>query len=517
MPTETNPKSLKNILVAGSAVLALGAGFTILPSVLAQPSQARPIVIQPPAGAPMSFADLIDRVSPAVVSIRTTTRVTANQDEPNIEDLPPELRDQFRRFFGERGENGGRGRRAESLGSGFFISGDGLVVTNNHVIEGASEIMLTLSNGREVRATLVGADKASDLAVLRAAPGAAYPFVSLDRENDLRVGDWVVAVGNPFGLSGSATAGIVSAKGRDEIGDNAASVDFIQIDAPINRGNSGGPAFDLSGRVVGVNSAIISPTGGSVGIGFAIPSQVAARVVDQLVRNGRVTRGWLGVIVQPMDTDLARAQGLSDRQGALVAELIPGAPAERAGVREGDVVLSVNGAPVKDQRDLTRQVGSLEVGSRARFEILRDGQRRTLEVVMAERPSEEQLASNGNNRRPDPPGAQQTPQVQQGAFGLGVRPITPADRSKYNIASDTEGLVVLSVDEESEAAEKLAEGDVILQAGDRPARTMADLDAAISAAKESGRDAVRLRVQSSDGRGNTARRWIALDATSGQG
>jgi serine protease Do len=509
MAMQSNPKSLKNILVAGTAALALAGGAVLLPGVLADPSTARPIAITPPAGAPMSFADLIDRVSPAVVSIRVVSRAGNREDQPDLDELPPELREQFRRFFGERGP-GGRGQRSESLGSGFFVSSDGLVVTNNHVIEGATAITLTLSDGREVAATLVGADPQSDLAVLRAAPGRTYPFVQLDRDSNVRVGDWVVAVGNPFGLSGSATAGIVSAKGRDEVGENAVAVDFLQIDAPINRGNSGGPTFDLRGRVVGVNSAILSPTGGSVGIGFAIPSDTAARVVDQLVRDGRVTRGWLGVLVQPMDETLARAEGLDGRQGALVAELIPGGPAERFGVREGDVVLSVNGASVKDQRDLTRQVGSLAVGSTARFEILRDGQRRTVEVVMGERPTEEQLAANDGG--PSPPQAAPDAQVQPGAFGLSVRPVTPEDRSRFRLAQDVEGLVVLDVDPDTEAGEKLIRGDVIIQAGDRPARTAADLEAAIQAARSMGRDAVRLRVQNGD-----QRRWVALGANDSRG
>ena len=308
-----------------------------------------------------------------------------------------------------------------SLGSGFFIDERGTVVTNHHVIADAAEIKVKTSDGRELTADVIGSDQATDVAVLRVRGGGRFQYVTFDEDADVRVGDWVVAVGNPFGLEGTATAGIVSATGRRDAG-NSAYVDYMQIDAPINQGNSGGPTFDLRGRVIGVNTLIYSPTGGNVGIGFAIPSQTAATVVRQLAQGGRVSRGWLGVSVQPLDLDIARSLGLDEAKGALVAAVTPDSPAARAGVLQGDVILNFNGQAIDDSRDLTQRVGATRTGSNVRLEVLRGGARRNLTVLLPERPSEQAARGGGKpagpaQRRPSAPPAAST----LGPLGATVR------------------------------------------------------------------------------------------------
>jgi serine protease Do len=336
-----------------------------------------------------------------------------------------------------------------------------------------------------------------------------FQFVSFDRDSDVRVGDWVVAVGNPFGLDGTATAGIVSAIGRRQGG--TAYVDYLQIDAPINRGNSGGPTFDLRGRVIGVNSAIFSPTGGNVGIGFAIPSEIAARIVEQLMDGGRVTRGWLGVSIQTqLDQDLASSLGLSEPRGALIASVAEGGPAARAGVQQGDVVLSFNGERIEDIRDLTRRVGATAINENVRLEVLRSGQRRNLNVRLGERPSEEILAANnaGPTDRPEPsattpPAASQA----QSALGVSVRLLTDADRARYELEVGETGLVITAMAPTSALAEKLVQpGDIILQAGGQPVRSVEQLSQAITAANAASRPLL-LQVESRGGQ----RRYLAVE------
>jgi serine protease Do len=338
-----------------------------------------------------------------------------------------------------------------------------------------------------------------------------FSFVTFDRDADLRVGDWVIAVGNPFGLQGSATAGIVSAKGRRDLASGSSYVDFIQTDASINRGNSGGPTFDLKGRVVGVNTAIFSPSGGSVGIGFAIPSETAAEVVDTLQKSGKITRGWIGVTVHPLDEDLARSLGLPGKQGAMVVNVVPDGPAARGGVQRGDVILRVEGQPIEDSRDLTRRVGAYGVGKSTKMEVLRSGQRRTLEVKLGERPGEQQLASLGRGGPATPAVPAPAAETKQAALGLDVRPISAVERQRMDLdATVTGGLYITRLDVNSALARKgVRVGDVILEADGRAMRTGDDLSNAIKAASKAKRP-VSLLIE---GRGGT--RYVAAEITNG--
>ena len=502
MTDGSNHKLLKRMLIAGASATALFAGFAAAPALTATQADARQIVVAPPQGAPMSFADLVERVSPAVVSIQVRTK-PQSAEEAFQGELPP----QFEEFLRRNPEFRQQRREGQSLGSGFFIAESGTLVTNHHVVDDATEIVVRTSDRKEHKAEVIGSDALTDLAVLRIkdTKGQRFPFVAFDRSasTNVRVGDWVVAVGNPFGLDGTATAGIVSAKGRREGG--SSYVDFLQIDAPINRGNSGGPTFDLQGRVIGVNSAIFSPTGGNIGIGFAIPADTAATVIDQLLKSGKVTRGWLGVEVQPLDESLARSLGLEEAKGAMVASVRPNAPAARAGVREGDVILSVNGAQIEDSRDLTRKVGGVPVGAQARFEILREGRRITLPIVLAERPSEQVLAGldEGTPDATPRPAAS----VRQSALGLDVRPITDRDRERLSLAAGEAGLVVADLEPDSDLARKgLREGDIIQEAGGRLVRTAADLSSAVAAATKESRPLL-LKVRTQNGRA----RYVAAE------
>ncbi|HEY4032171.1 MAG TPA: trypsin-like peptidase domain-containing protein [Caulobacteraceae bacterium] len=381
----------------------------------------------PTSAAPASFADIVERVAPAVVSIdieeKGPTRAAFRHGAPRSEDqddgdggggglesLPPELR----RFFEQHGRQGqdqgqgqGQGQQDEqpqeplrASGSGFFISRDGYIVTNNHVVENAATITVKTNDDRELKAKLVGRDPATDLAVIKV-DGAAFPYVSFEDKGKPRVGDWVIALGNPFGLGGTATAGIVSALSRPSEGPY---VDYMQIDAPINRGNSGGPSFDMNGRVVGVNSAIYTPSGGSVGIGFDIPADVVQKVSHTLIDHGKVVRGYLGATIQGVTPEIAESLGLKGKKGALIASTTTGGPAAKAGLQTGDLVQKIDGHEVDSQNDLTRQVALVAPGQEMRLTVLRDGKVQELTVKSGERPSEEALASNdqqdqGDSRR----------------------------------------------------------------------------------------------------------------------
>ena len=494
MPETNSAKMMKSMLVAGAAAVTAFAGFAAAPTILATRAEAQritPQVITPPAGAPLSFADLIQRVSPAVVSISVRQKAGSQAGgDDGDENLPPGL-EEFMRRFPQKGPR----RTPTALGSGFIIAQNGTVVTNNHVVEDADDITVRLSDGRELKAELVGTDEGTDLAVLKIKGGGSFPYVTFDRTPSVRVGDWVVAVGNPFGLDGTATAGIVSAKGRRDYG-NSSYVDFLQIDAPINRGNSGGPAFDLHGNVIGVNSAIFSPTGGNVGIGFAIPSDTAARVVDQLVASGRVTRGWLGVQVQPVDREIASSIGLHDAKGAIVAGVTAGSPAAAAGIKQGDVILTFNGAAVEDSRALTQRVGSAPIGRDARLEIQRDGQRRTVNVRLGERPSETQLASADPRQVPgaDTPGTEHSD-----GLGVSVRTVTSDERRKFQIDGVEGGLIITNVADNSVLVDRgVNVGDVILSVDRKPVRSVDDLEAAVAQAERQNRP-VLLQVQGRSG------------------
>jgi serine protease Do len=457
-------------------------------------STAGAVLFQPPPGAPNSFADIIDQVSPAVVQIDVTTRVPrpTMRGFPNIPGLPfpfsvpqqPESED------GEAPMMEGAGS-----GSGFFISADGFIVTNNHVVANASEIIVRLSDDRELTARIVGRDELTDLAVLKV-DGGNFPFVQFETQAQPRVGDWVVALGNPFGLGGSATAGIVSARGRD-IGDQY--VDFIQIDAPINRGNSGGPTFDIYGRVIGVNTAIFSPTGVSVGIGFAIPADVAQRVTQQLMQGGSIERGYLGVQIGTLTPDMREALGLDEAvTGAYVNDVTPGGPAAAAGLRAEDVVTEMNGEAVRNNTDLTRRVGQARAGDTLRLTILREGRRIQVNVRAGARPPEDQLNNpapgeqNGNTERPAAAGVV--------VEGLRVAPMSAALRQQYGIDPQINGLVILGAEAGSRAARMGFEPGMVIQSADRRAVTTVDeLRAAVQRLRQAGRPSILLFVRTRQG------------------
>ncbi len=487
----------QRLLVSAAAGLALTAAMPGL-SLTAVPAHAQTYAA--PNGAPMSFADLIERVSPAVVSIEAEGVVNP-EGAPDLSQVPPQLREFFERFGGMPGQQPAP-RPRRSQGSGFFISADGLLVTNNHVIAGADSIRVSLSDGRSFDAEVVGRDELTDLALLRVEPGSRpFQHVELARELEVRVGDWVVAVGNPFGLGGTATAGIVSAIGR-EMSPAQAYIDFLQIDAPINRGNSGGPAFDLNGRVVGVNSAIISPTGGNVGIGFAIPSDVAASIVDQLIEGGEVRRGYLGISPADLTDDLRDAMGLDeDLQGVLINQVLAGTPAEQGGLQNGDIVTTINGAAVSGARVLTQRVGAFAPGAQITLGVLRDGRERTLRVRLAERPAD--AGGPAMPARPDQP--EESPRF----FGMTLE--TPSEQDRARLELGQRGLLVADLEPDSEAARKgLRPGDAILEAGGRDVRTIEDFRAAAEAARARGRAALLVFVAMQGGQ----QRYAALDLDS---
>jgi serine protease Do len=456
-------------LIAGGAV---ESGF--VPPAVPADAQA-PIAVS--ATQPMpSFADVVDKVKPAVVSVRVKLEnAVSNEDgfqsfgSGNLDQLPPQLREFFKRF----GENGMPQRRGaqQGLGSGFFISADGYVVTNNHVVDHAKTVQVMTDDGRTLDAKVVGADPKTDIALLKVKEGSNFPHVSLAKVAP-RVGDWVVAIGNPFGLGGTVTAGIVSARGRD-IGASAYD-DFLQIDAPINKGNSGGPTFNLQGEVVGVNTAIFSPSGGSVGLAFAIPSETVQSVVNQLETEGQVTRGYLGVQIQPLSKDLADSLGLSSQAGALVASAQDGTPAAKVGLKAGDVITAVNGEPVANARELSRKIAGLKPGTRIELGYVRDGKPQTASVELGVLPNDKAARSDT---------------FESSGPQLGLR-----------LAPSNEGVEVVAVDPSGPAAAKgLEAGDVILEVGGQAVSKPAEVRTGLEIAKKEGKKAVLFRVRSREG------------------
>lgn len=472
-------------LAAGALALALGGAGAEIGFSAAQ-AQA-PRLMAPPLAADgtLSFADLVERVSPAVVSVLVEREVSARAG------VPTELEDFFNYRFGAPPEaapdefNDGV-RRLEAQGSGFFIDKEGHVVTNNHVVEEADLVKVRLANGEEVEAKVVGTDPLTDLAVLKVAPQAGQAYVEFADDVNLRVGDWVLAVGNPFGLGGTVTSGIVSAIG----GQNRENqyLDFIQIDAPINRGNSGGPTFDLKGRVVGVNTAIFSPTGGSVGIGFAIPARVAKETVAQLIENGSVTRGWLGIQLQEVTTEIAAALGLKETGGVLVADVIDGTPAQKAGLMDGDVILGIEGEHVKTSNELSRRVASYQPGKKVDLKVQRDGKVRNITVTLGQRDEDQQVAANTVPSNDNDSLAADV--------GVRVSELNDVLRQQYRVPTGVSGVVVTAVRPGS-AAERagLQPGVVILEVEGAAVTSGDDLRSKIANAKKSGKDAVLLRMQ----------------------
>jgi serine protease Do len=464
-----------------------------------KPVAASPVMLAAAAGQLPSLADIVERVTPAVVSLRAkTTRDEVDVTDEQLEQLPPSLRDFFERF--RRGGPGPDRRRprGEVQGSGFIIDATGYIVTNNHVVANSTDIVVTLSDGKELKAKLIGRDEATDIALIKVSTSARLPTVTFGDDERIRVGDWVLAVGNPFGLGGTVTAGIISARGRDQVGNTSQFTDFLQIDAAINQGNSGGPTFDMTGRVIAMNTAIFSPSGGSVGIGFAIPASTIRRVVDELKRSGSVTRGWLGVQIQSLSEDAAQALGLPNSNGAIVAEIIDGSPAKKAGVRQGDVVLEMDGVAIKDNRDLSRKVAALRVGQTAAFTVWRDSRRLKITVTIAKRPGEESLARSGSFEN----GADAAPgEAKVADLGLGLAAITPAVRSEYDLESSAKGLLITNVDPDSDAAERgLRPGDRIIAVAGDEVRSIGDVKAAVSEAKAQKRPSVLLFVETQGNR-----------------
>jgi serine protease Do len=491
------------LLLAGSA-LTLATGFPAGAQVAQNDSAAIEAVV-PRAGAPASFADLTQLLQPAVVNISTRQRVKVQAQNP-FAGTP------FGDMFGGQGGggqgNGPQTREAQSLGSGFVISADGYIVTNNHVItaEGKGEvesITVTMTDGTDYPAKLVGKDEASDLAVLKITGPKPFPFVKFGDSRHARVGDWVIAIGNPFGLGGTVTQGIISAVYRNT-GTGSAYDRYLQTDASINRGNSGGPMFDMHGNVIGINNAIFSPTGGSVGIGFAIPADTAAPIVDKLIKGIAIERGYLGVRIQPLSDDLAASLGLAKKRGEFIQAVEPGQGAAKAGLQAGDVVLSVDGKDVTPEQSLSYIVANTAPGKHVPIMIIRNGQHLTLNAQVGKRPSEEELAKqsfdpeqNGDDDfGPNSGGAHHAgPSIQQ-SLGVAVTPVTPQIARQLGVGEDVHGVVIAEVDESSDAAAKgLQRGDIILSANYKPVTSSAELDAVVKAAKAENREAILLRIQ----------------------
>jgi serine protease Do len=503
-PARFSRFTVRQALLAATAVVVLVA---VAAPQFVQPVQAQ---LQAPAGSARAqnpgFADVVDRVKGAVVSVQITRAgddaQAANAGPrggggavPGLPDLPPDH--PLNRFFREfqerapaRPDQRGEGRQGQrqqpqraptSQGSGFFISADGFIVTNAHVVRGGSGFTVVMDDGVRLPARLIGADDRTDLAVLKAERPQPFPFVGFTKTTS-RVGEWVVAIGNPFGLGGTVTAGIVSARGRD-IGAGPYD-DFLQIDAPVNRGNSGGPTFNLDGEVIGINTAIYSPTGGSVGIGFAIPAATAERVIAQLRSNGSVTRGWLGVSIQPVTEELARTLNLPSARGALVSEPQADGPAAKAGIRAGDAILTVNGQQITDGRDLARRVADIAPGTTARVELIRGGERRTINVEVGTLPNQQAAATRPQGERGNEPRPTTIP-----TLGLTIAPTREGGR----------GVVIVRVEPESRAASQgLRRGDVIVEVAGEAVGTPQELQAQLEAARSTGRNSVLTRVRTGE-------------------
>jgi len=444
-----------------------------------------------------SFADMLASRMPAVVNISTQQKIKVSTAPLGLEGLPndPQLApfrqffEQFQREMERRGGGGLPERELASLGSGFVIDPKGYVVTNYHVVAQADSVSVVFSDNTKLKAKIVGTDPKTDLALLKVEPEKPLAYVSFGNSDTLRVGDWVVAVGNPFGLGGSVSAGIVSARGRNI---NAGPFDdFIQTDAAINRGNSGGPLFNQAGEVVGINSAIYSPTGSSVGIGFAVPATLAKPVIAQLKTGGKLLRGWLGVKIQEVTPEVAESLGLGKPRGALVLEVDPKGPAEGSGILPGDVVVQFNGRPIEEMRNLPRYVAEAKTGTRAEITVWRQGEEKTYRVMLGELPEEPKPGAKPGMR--DDKGTPIAPEKLQ--RGMALEPITAGLRQTYGIPEGVTGLLVVGADETSAAAARgIRPGDVLVEANQQPLATRADFDKILLAAEREKRGYVLLRV-----------------------
>ena len=472
---------------------------------------------------PTSVAPVAEKLIDAVVNISTSQNVKGPEGVP-LPRVPKgaPFEEFFEDFFNRKGKRGPSDRKVSSLGSGFVVDGkEGIVVTNNHVIEGADEIIVNFSDGSKLKVDRVlGKDTKTDLAVLKVTPKRTLASVQFGSSNRLRVGDWVMAIGNPFGLGGSVTVGIISAKQRDI--NSGPYDDYLQTDAAINKGNSGGPLFNMDGEVIGVNTAIISPTGGSIGIGFAVPSDTAVVVVDQLRQFGETRRGWLGVKIQTITEDMVEAYGLKENTGALVGGVTADSPAAKAGIQDGDIILKFDGKDVTSMRGLPRLVAQTPIGKDVEVELLRKGQRTTLTVAIGRLLEEGESAKatkevprNRNrgkgkerdkNDKGEKDGGKSTPS-RSSLIGLGLAPLNDELRTQHNIGKDVKGVIVLEVDPASPAAEKgIKVGDVIVEVAQDAVTTLDDVVKGVDKVKNAGRKAVLLRVE--DGKGGL--RFVAV-------
>jgi serine protease Do len=493
---------LASVAAVGAALMIAGPKTNWSAAFNTSSASAADAVTQHPAG----FADLVTKVKPAVISVRVKIPASAapasmreeENDGDNQQDIPAQPGSPFEKFFQQFGDQfgprmgHGAPQRHETItgeGSGFFISADGYAVTNNHVVDHAKSVQVTTDDGTIYTAKVVGTDPKTDLALIKVDGKSDFPYVSFASAPP-KVGDWVVAVGNPFGLGGTVTAGIVSARGRD-IGAGPYD-DYVQIDAPINKGNSGGPAFDVDGNVIGVNTAIFSPSGGSVGIGFDIPADTAKMVVAQLKKSGHVTRGWIGVQIQPVTSEIADSLGLKKAEGAMVDEPQKDSPAAKAGVESGDVITAVNGNPVKDARDLARTIGTMAPDTQVKLDIMRNGQAKTLSLTLAQMPADQHVASADHRDSQKPSGVPH--------LGLQVAPASDV------AGAGSKGVVVVGVDPDGPAAERgFQAGNVILDVGGKAVANVDDVRQALTDAKTQGKHDVLMRVKMGD-----ATRFVAL-------
>jgi serine protease Do len=486
-----------SVLALSSAMLATPQSLMGSTSAFAQQAQVLPNV-----------ADLADKLLPAVVEISVESKVGGGSTAvPTVPDLPEDspFKDFFDDFFKKKqgdGSGDSGGRSVSSVGSGFIIDAQGLVVTNNHVVEGAETIQVHMQDGTIMKAELVGRDPKTDLAVLRVKPEKPLPVVPFGDSDTLRIGEWVMAIGNPFGLGGSVSLGIVSARNRDI---NAGPYDdFIQTDAAINKGNSGGPLFNLNGQVMGINTAIFSPTGGSVGIGFSVPSNTAKGVVDQLVKYGETRRGWLGVRVQSMSDEIVESMGLPRNSGALVADVTDGSPGKAAGIEPGDVIVEFNGKPIKDMKALPKAVSTTEIGSTVAVKVIRKGKEMIFNVTIGRLEDGEKLVAADDKKKSDSAAA-----TTVTALGMTAATMTDELRERYKVEEKVKGAVITEVAKEGAAVDKgLEVGDVIMEAGGKPVEVAADISKAIEDAEKAGKSSVLLLAAKAGKASET--RFIAL-------